>query len=373
MRIVIIGGGIAGLVFGTLMSRRGHEVVINERADGIPLNGNAFMVHGEGLALLRELGETVDLPGQPIDSFLMKRPDGQEVRYIKMDPWQCIKRSDLIRYLVPLFGAEHMQYGRDFAHFNYEGGKAVAAVFEDGTVETGDLFIGSDGRHSKVRESILGETQFSPVEVHEILGLIRDPAMVAEAPTVFQKFQDAEKGLSFGYIPYSSEELIWFIQYDKNLLPDELRTKEALRAAALELTRDFPDRVRDLVNRTDFDAAYLWKTQDFSPLPRFHSHNIVLMGDAAHVALPFTSAGTTNAIYDARTLVGCMERYSELSEAFVAYYKQRIGAVSEHVRWGRQLKQAFLNPKDVLDDQLETPLISKLTGQAESIKNKSSL
>lgn len=368
MRIVIIGGGIAGLVFGIMMRRRGHQVIVNERFDGIPVHGNAFMVHGEGLALLRDLGETNELPGQTIDSFLMKRPNEEEVRFIKMEPWQCIKRSDLIRYLVPLFGEEHIQFNRDFSHFKYEGGKAVAAVFTDGSEEYGDLFVGADGRQSKVRECILGATLYSPVEVHEILGLVRDPELIAKAPSLFQKFQHGEKGLSFGYIPYSNEELIWYIQYDVNLLPCQLSTQDDLREASVELMQDFPETVRSLIEQTDFDTAYLWKTRDFNPLPRFHSDNIVLMGDAAHVALPFTSAGTTNAIYDAQTLVGCLEHYTELTEAFACYYKQRIGPVSEHVRWGRQLKASFLHPTSISDDQLETPLIGKLTGKAESVQ-----
>lgn len=369
MRIVIIGGGIAGLVFGILMRRRGHEVSIHERTAEIPLHGNAFMVHGEGLALLRELGETTTLPGQAVDSFLMRRPDEQEVRYIKMDPWQCVKRSDLIRFLVPLFGETNIHFGSSLSHFNYEQGKVVSAVFEDGTVQEGDLFVGSDGRQSKVRQLLFGETDFSDVEVHEILGLLRDPELIDRAPSVFHKYQHAAKGLSFGYIPYSQEELIWFIQYDISLLPRDLNTKEILKEASLELMQEFPEITRDIIGKTNADTMYLWKTRDFNPLPIFHDSNVVLIGDAAHLALPFTSAGTTNAIYDAQTLANAIEQQSDLSAAFKDYYDQRIDPVSEHLYWGRQLKKSFLNPDQLSVDQLETPLISRLTGKAESVQS----
>jgi len=369
MRIVIIGAGIAGLVFGIRMRRRGHQVTIHERASGIPLHGNAFMVHGEGLALLRELGETTTLPGQTIDSFLMKRPDEQEVRYIKMDPWQCIKRSDLIRFLVPLFGEEHIRFNSALSHFNFENGKAVSAVFEDGLIEQGDLFVGADGRQSKVRETIFGDTAYSDVDVHELLGLLRDPELISRAPSVFHKYQHGEKGLSFGYIPYSPEELIWFIQYDVRLLPRELDTKEILKEAALELMRDFPESVSDIIGKTNAETLYLWKTRDFNPLPRFHDANLVLIGDAAHLALPFTSAGTTNAIYDAQMLADAIEQLPDLESACTYYYDQRIDPVSEHLYWGRQLKRSFLNPEQLPVDQVETPLISRLTGKAESVQS----
>jgi hypothetical protein len=368
MRIVIIGAGIAGLVFGIRMRRRGHQVTIHERAEGIPLHGNAFMVHGEGLDMLRALGDTDSLPGQLIDRFLLMRPSGEVIRELDMDPWQCVKRSDLIRFLVPLFGEDNIHFGSSLSHFKYEDGKAVSAVFENGTEEAGDIFVGADGRLSKVRETIFGSTTFTDVEVNEILGLVHDPARIAEAPTVFHKYQHAEKGLSFGFIPYSNEELIWYVQYDVSLWPGRLEDKNDLRHASLELMQAFPNEVRSMIEKTDFDTAYLWKTHDFNPLPRFHQSNLVLIGDAAHLALPFTSAGTTNAIYDAQALAACLELYTDPEMAFYNYYQQRIEPVSEHLHWGRQLKQSFLHPQDQSPDALQTPLISKLTGKAESVR-----
>jgi 2-polyprenyl-6-methoxyphenol hydroxylase-like FAD-dependent oxidoreductase len=43
--------------------------------------------------------------------------------------------------------------------------------FENGETEYGDIFIGADGSNSKVRESLFGKVNFTPVAVHEIVGI----------------------------------------------------------------------------------------------------------------------------------------------------------------------------------------------------------
>ena len=66
MKVVIIGGGIAGLTMGILLRRQNMEVVINERSVGIPVRGHAFLMHHDGLQILRELNpsENIELAGK---------------------------------------------------------------------------------------------------------------------------------------------------------------------------------------------------------------------------------------------------------------------------------------------------------------------
>ena len=55
MKVVIIGGGIAGLSMGIFLNQRNIEVVVNERAEKMPIHGHAFMMHRDGLGILKEL------------------------------------------------------------------------------------------------------------------------------------------------------------------------------------------------------------------------------------------------------------------------------------------------------------------------------
>lgn len=370
MKIVIIGGGVAGLALGIMMSKKGHQIVINEKSEQIPLSGNAFMMHGEGLAILKKLfnENTDEIPGSTINHFILKRPDNTEVKHIKMDDWQCIRRVDLVSRLIKYIDNKNIKYNRIFSHFIFENQKAIAAVFENGDIEYGDIFVGADGCNSAVRQQLFGETHFTSVEVQEILGIVKNKKIAQSLKNIFTKYQSAEKGVSFGCIPFSEDEIIWFTQFDVNLCNSPLKTKEDLKSFSTSLLKNFPAEVKVILEATDFSNSYLWNTKDFESLDHFHKSNIVLIGDAAHLALPFTSAGTTNALYDAQQLAEQLEKETDIEVAFQKYYDARINSVKEHLTLGRKLKEAFLHPEMVNDDEIIIPLIKK--GTAEPVKTK---
>jgi 2-polyprenyl-6-methoxyphenol hydroxylase-like FAD-dependent oxidoreductase/predicted DsbA family dithiol-disulfide isomerase len=363
-KIVVIGGGIAGLAFAIHMQQKGFSVVLNERGDQIPEGTNAFLMHDEGMQALRALlGHEATLPGHAIHTISMRDQSGRVINETTTNPWQCIRRKSLVQFLMNHVSEAMIQYNRTFSHFLYEGDVAVAAVFQNGEVEFGDLFVGADGCHSAVRKALFGETAFTETAVLEILGTVEDPALISRKQGLFTKYQHTEKGLSFGCIPVSDTEAVWFQQLDARLLPHALNTPQALETFTKEMLSEFPEEVQSILNKTDFTKAYLWKTRDFDPLDRFHQSNVVLIGDAAHVALPFTSAGTTNALIDAHTLSVCLEREESLDAAFNAFYQSRINEVSEHVQFGRNMKEQFLNPAR----RTETIAIPLIT---ENEKNK---
>ena len=363
-KIVVIGGGIAGLAFAIHMQQKGYTVVLNERGDQIPEGTNAFLMHNEGMQALRALlGHEATIPGHAIHTISMRDQSGQIINETATNPWQCIRRKSLVRFLMDHASESLIQYNRSFSHFLYEGDVAVAAVFQNGEVEFGDFFVGADGCHSAVRKALFGETVFTETAVLEILGTVEDPELINRKQGLFTKYQHTEKGLSFGCIPVSDTEAVWFHQLDARLLPHTLNTPQALETFTKEMLSEFPHEVQSILDKTDFSKAYLWKTRDFDPLERFHQSNVVLIGDSAHVALPFTSAGTTNALIDAHTLSVCLEREESLDTAFSAFYQLRINEVREHVQFGRHLKEQFLNPAR-RTQTIAIPLIT------ENVKNE---
>ena len=371
MKVVIIGGGIAGLTLGRFLLKNNHDVVICERAVGAPVLGHAFLMHTDGLSILKELRdeETKKLPGKRVDAFSLKRPNGEEIKRLQLDSWQCIKRRDLVTFLLSLIPMERIIGGRDFSHFIYEKDTIVAAAFLNGEIEYGDIFVGADGGNSKVRELIHGKVKFTPVEVKEAVGVCYNENISEEFRSIFTKYQKKENGLAFGLIPTGDNEFVWFMQYDPAVSDVPDASPEELKIFCDKLLAKFPKVVQDVIATNDFSSTYIWNTRDFDLLPAFHKKNVVLIGDAAHLALPFTSAGTTNAIVDAKTVAECLNNFSNHEEAFSEYYRIRSHHVSQHVMLGRELKKIFLNPLDN-DDNIPVPLISEDKSSYEKGKLK---
>ena len=354
MKIVILGGGIAGLCMGIYLHKNQINVSVNEKQVRAAPGGHAFLMHHDGIAILNEIAEGTEclLPGKLVDTFVFKDPKGQLVMEQKMDDWQCFKRTDLLTCLAELFPGNDLINERTFLHFVYEGPQIVAAAFDDGTIEYGDIFIGADGANSAVRRQIFGEVNFQPGKVKEVVGLVRYPEMAGLLQGKFTKFQHLDKGLSFGMIPTSAEEVVWFMQYDpalgdmqkdENALSRENYSK-TLKRLCFSLLKDFPPEVIKILEMNNFSSSYIWKTRDFDILPDFHYQNVVLIGDAAHLALPFTSAGTTNAMMDAKILSECLQIYPDHELAFREYHRIRSASIHNHIMLGRQLRDAFLNP-----------------------------
>ena len=359
MKYVIIGGGIAGSTLAIYLQRKGLDVVITERLEGNSRVGHGFLIHSEAISVLEEINMPGGkVPGESIDRFRLSRPDGVLVREEVLDSWACMRRDQLMDYLNGLLLPGTLHSGLQFTGFVRDAQqRVVAAEFEGGHREAGDVFIGADGARSLVRQHLFGKTVHSPVRVKEIVGVCHHPELAQHYAHSFLKFQHSDFGLSFGMIPTGPEDFVWFIQYDPTLGDVAKEDSESIAAFCRNKLMGFPDPVPQLFGKIDFRHSYVWHTRDFDPLPAFHQQNVVLLGDAAQQVLPFTSAGTTNALLGAKVLAEGLLAAADPQVAFRSYYEQRALHVKNHVQLGRQLTRNFLRPEKESKSEIQLPLL----------------
>jgi 2-polyprenyl-6-methoxyphenol hydroxylase-like FAD-dependent oxidoreductase len=344
-RFVIIGGGIAGFSMAISLKKKGHDVVVYERSHPKKHPGHAFLIHPDAYAILLDLigaDSMSKMLSSKIGRLNMYDSDGMHLQEVPLGGWICVKRSEPLRVLAHSLGIEHIRYDRSFVKFIEEDERYSAAIFDDGEIVAADYFIGADGAHSSVRQALFGPTAFTPVMVKELLGTTYDPEIYRKHSNTFRKYLSTSSGLAIGFMPCSIDEIIWFMQFDCSRFIHDISNEDAiLDFIRTELSR-FPAEVRELVQSPTTRPYYTWNTTDFELLPSFHKKNAVLIGDAAHLALPFTSAGVGNALHDAECLTAEFSARSDFRQACEAFYRQRSPIVAGHVQAGRQIRDSFM-------------------------------
>lgn len=361
MKAVILGGGIAGLTLAARLKKLGgYDITIFERNEITKAKGHAFLIHPSAAALIDNI-PGINKPlesGITINQFNLLDTQKNPILSEALPSWLCMRRTDLLIYLQDVLNDINIVYNEQFSHFKGDDDRYHTAVFKSGREEAGDVFFGCDGVHSAVRHELFGEVDFSPVQVKEIVGVVTSEKIAREYKGKFTKFVHPTKSIAVGFIPCNENELVWYMQFDVSLQIEELDCPENIANHAFRLASEFPDCITELLQTNTFDKSYVWHSTDFNLLPSFHQKNAVLLGDAAHVALPFTSAGVANALTDSGIVATFLQRYNNnLEEAFSQYYHTRAEELSNHIKQGRLLQEEFL-----CKDQIKkmVPLIQEL-------------
>lgn len=170
-RMLIVGGGIAGLALAALMDERWH-VTVSEQAAGRAGRGFPVDVRGDALDVVRHLGLLGEIQARRTlaDVVEVRAPDDTRIGIL---PSQAadgveISRSDLVEILARAAdGRADLRYD-DAPLALVPRTSGVEVTFTGGRRETFDLVVGADGAHSWVRGQVFGpEALFAtPQPVH---------------------------------------------------------------------------------------------------------------------------------------------------------------------------------------------------------------
>ncbi len=168
-KVLIIGGGIAGLSLGLLLSQKGLETILVEKGafrEPVKHNGRTAALMGGSIDLLKEAGVWNNVSGiaSPLETMRIIDDSDSKIEVTQVDfkaaeiGLDCFGHNipnDRLRYLLFKAAKEAPSLTilecKSLKSFDTARGGAVNAVFDDGLEISTELLVGAEGRMSKVR------------------------------------------------------------------------------------------------------------------------------------------------------------------------------------------------------------------------------
>ena len=346
----IIGGGISGYVMALCLKRNGVISNIYERKIDHTQAGLGFLLLKNGIDALNVLGlkSKVLKKGNPINFFKAISPDEKEIFTKPLEDCIAISRKNLMDLLSNEFDENHVKYNMSFEKINYTNkGNIDSIQFENGKQVKSDVYFGSDGIRSSIRNQIFPNTELASVGEEEIVGIVHLPEL-KNNKDLFLKVIDSEQGCSMGLIPLLDNHYIWFFQFNSTLHQLSENRPENIQKFMTDRVVNYPKEFQKAIKKTDFNNVFLWVSKRLDLLPKFHNNNMVLIGDAAHPLLAFTSQGANSAIEDAVCLASLLSKQKPevtFENVFEDYYAKRKDFIQKYIHEGDELIMDFLEMK----------------------------
>ena len=358
LEVVVVGGGIAGLAVAHDLLRRGASPQVLER-DGLgERGGHGFLLLDRGRRALASLGfsETdLDRYGERLRGFELYAPSGELLASAPIEGTWGFRRRRFVQWLADTLPSGVVRFGAGFATVRRDGDGAEVQL--DGHAWRPDVVVAAEGVRSATRAALFPDRALTEVRIFELVYSTYDPALHAQIGDRFLKIQDPDAHLAVGVVPAGDGHIIWFVQLDRARYGEQVEVEGGRRAVLQALVGGWAWPVPELLAATDLEDVHVWRTTDLDPLPALHDGNVVLVGDAAHPLLPFTSQGVNLALEDALSLVESFHDAGALAEpspdtvgrALAHWSALRLPVIASTVAQGRALRERFLHPEQYDD------------------------
>jgi salicylate hydroxylase len=332
LRAVVVGGGIGGTAAAVALARAGIDVRVYEQAQQVAEVGAGVSLAPNGLRMLERLGvgEGIERLGARHLSTELRLSDGRPAPH---EPHQFaragrnvgIHRADLLGLLAARLPPGTVRTGHrcTAVHQDAEG---ATAGFANETTATADVVIGADGIHSTVQGFVVppAEPVFSGVVAYR--GLV--PCLDGYPPGTMRMWVGESK--HFLVFPVRAGRLLNYVGFvPSGTLVRESWSAPGDPAALAAHFAGWDPVIGEIIAAIGGPggSGFQWGMYDRTPLPRWSSGRLTLLGDAAHPMLPHLGQGVNQALEDAvalATLLGAVTSSAGVPDALTAYQELRL-------------------------------------------------
>jgi 2-polyprenyl-6-methoxyphenol hydroxylase-like FAD-dependent oxidoreductase len=362
VKIVVVGGGVAGLVTALSLHAAGTTPLVCESARELRAVGVGINLLPHAVRELAELGlgdalDAIALPPERLvycdrlGRQIWEEPLGLKAGY--RWPQYSVHRGELQMLLLDAvrtrIGPEAIRTGMVFERFEHQE-PGTAAHFVDrhtgsSVVIEADVLVGADGIDSRLRAQLHpGEGAPRGNGVQMWRGMSRYPHILGGRAIVVAGGRPGDKFVAYPVDDPAVEGgptlMNWVLEIRRAEPPDGLdRSNRPIPTGEVlaELSGwdlpwvDLPELIR---NSTD---VYEYPMVDRDPLPRWSFGRVTLVGDAAHPMYPMGMNGGSQSIVDARVLAWALSQHDDPVRALEQYENLRREPLNQLVLANREL------------------------------------
>ena len=356
LKVLVAGGGIGGLAAAIALLQRGFDVEVYEQAGEMREVGAGIQISPNGNRALHALGVFERLRDMSIAT------EGKEIRLWNTGqtwklfdlgaeairkygfPYMTVFRPDLLKVL----GDRARSFNPDAIRLKAraidaeQDGEGVTLRLEDGSSARGDLLVGADGVHTKIRPALFGadETRFSGmVAWRSLIPMDILPAHLARPVAL----NWVGPGGHVVHYPVQGGKLMNFVGTLEGLQwPGPPWNATSSREECLEAFSGWHEDIVTMIRQSSSLTKWAMCTRPF--LETWTRGRATLLGDACHATLPFLAQGAVSSIEDAVVLARCLEKYApDLGHALQRYDEVRRPHAYRMVRGASDNTQRFHN------------------------------
>ncbi len=348
MRVLISGGGIAGLTLANRLHQHGIGSVVIEQAADLRQKGYAIDFFGTGYEVAERMGLIDRLFSQHIafdgieyvnaQGKLITKLDAALLRKITEGKYMALMRWSLEEALYEALADQvEVRFGRWLVAAS-PGEHAVEVTFNDGTSESFDLLIGADGVHSATRALVFGpDEQFSRDLGYTIACYpLADRYHIGSTWKMY-----VEPGrLAATYCTLQAGELLTFFMYHSAGWKQPPR--EQRLAHLREVFAGMGWITRQLLADVPASAPVFMDALIQIQMPTWRKSRVVLVGDACGCPTLLSGQGASLAMAGAYLLAEALHEAATYQEAFQWYEQQMQPLVQAQQKQARGFAAFFL-------------------------------
>ncbi|MFP4101783.1 FAD-dependent monooxygenase [Coleofasciculus sp.] len=302
LRVLIVGGGVAGLTLAGLLQQRGFKPVVVEKAQSYDEVGYWMVTWPSANRILKGLHQYEQFAevGVPLNRYQIANQAGEILRSYDIEflaqeygSLFSIHRPNLINILTNALSSDAIRMGTTIDQIEQTNDN-VLVTFDNGDTDTFDLVVGCDGLHSKTRQLLFGDV---PLTYSGLTGWAFWSQSELSTPNKLVEYWG--QGKNFALFPAKEGWCGLAIAKAPAHTPDPVENRISRIKNHFQ---DFGGIVPEILQQLDHPEQIFHDDFYYVEMKEWYRGRVVLLGDAAHGFSPTSGLGAVMAMESAAVL-----------------------------------------------------------------------